>query len=589
GVLAEDKTATVGTTAHLTIASDPTDAVVSLASKDAPRDKKKPHPDRILGRTPVTVEVPAGPAEVVIAKDGYVLKVESIELQAGAAQRLEVRLTKDVVVPFGISFKDTGSLVKSADEGERLVDRVLHDVVALYVEEKDPRALIDAGVKTLVESLAAVRERETLLRRELGEAARARFYPEEVDLRSYPTLSYSETPGARGAVSWSLAAGTVAIEGAADPADYETYRAKLHAVSQFLKNRWDLSSKLDDSMLTRAVIEGIVGALDDQHTHFLSAEAFREMGEETNGKFGGIGLLVGTKEGGTITVIAPMEGTPGEKAGILPGDRIIAIDGHATEGMFLSDVTKLMRGDPGTPIELTIRRGDEAPFKVGLKRATITITSVRSSVLEGTKIGYLRISSFMAETLETDVAHALDDLDKKEIQGLVIDLRNNPGGLLQKAVQIADTLVPAKKEIVSMRARVPVMCKTFEASGGPKRKRYPIAILVNDQSASASEVLAGTLREHGLAFLVGERTFGKGSVQRVIPLEPFGCALALTIATYHLPSGATPHKKGLEPDVVVKLTDEEKVALQARNALGRVDMKDRQLQTAIAEIEKRVR
>src|SRR5581483_1325509 len=131
GVLAEDKTATVGTTAHLTIASDPTDAVVSLASKDAPRDKKKPHPDRILGRTPVTVEVPAGPAEVVIAKDGYVLKVESIELQAGAAQRLEVRLTKDVVVPFGISFKDTGSLVKSADEGERLVDRVLHDVVAL--------------------------------------------------------------------------------------------------------------------------------------------------------------------------------------------------------------------------------------------------------------------------------------------------------------------------------------------------------------------------------------------------------------------------------------------------------------------------
>src|SRR5581483_6857490 len=160
-----------------------------------------------------------------------------------------------------------------------------------------------------------------------------------------------------------------------------------------------------------------------------------------------------------------------------------------------------------------------------------------------------------------EVAKALDDLEKLGAQAFVVDLRGNPGGLLQKAVQIADTLVPEKGVIVSTRSRLPVMCKTFEAGDGAKRKRLPMAILVNEGSASASEVLAGTLREHKVAFLVGEKTYGKGSVQRVIPLAPFSCALALTVATYHLPSGFTPHKKGLEPDVPVKLTDDERLAL----------------------------
>lgn len=584
-------------TARLTIASDPADAVVSLTTKGAKGTVAKKgarvedRAERILGRTPLTVEVPAGGAEVVIAKDGYVLKVEPLELQAGAAQRLEVRLTKDLPIPSGVSFKDTPALVKTEAEAEQLIDMVLHDVIALYVDEKDPRALIDAAARTLVESLGAVRERESLLRRELGEAARLRFYGDEVDLRSYAALTYTEVAEQHGKTRWSVAAGTVAVEGVTDPGDYETYRRKLHAIYSFIKNRWDLSSKLDDSMLARALIDGLLTKLDDVHTHFLTPEAYREMGDETAGHFSGVGIVVGARDGGSISVVAPMEGTPGEKAGILAGDRIVGIDGRSTDGMLLSEVIRLMRGEPGSKIELTIRRGDQAPFKVTLERASIAIRNTKTHLLAGEpKVGYLRISSFMADKLEEEVAKALDDLEAKGAQAIVLDLRNNPGGLLQKAVQIAETLVAEKSVVVSTRGRLPLMCKTFEAGAGPKRKRLPMAILVNEGSASASEILAGTLREHGVATLVGERTYGKGSVQRVIPLEPFGSALALTVATYHLPSGVTPHKKGIDPDVVVKLSEEEKILVASRSVYSTFggDTADRQLDAAVGELKKKL-
>jgi len=376
-----------------------------------------------------------------------------------------------------------------------------------------------------------------------------------------------------------------------DPGDYETYRQKLHAVYSFVKNRWDLSGKLDDSMLARALIEGVLSKLDDIHTHFLTPEAYREMNDETAGHFGGIGVIVGAREGGAITVIAPMEGTPGEKLGLAPGDRIVAIDGRSTDGMLLSEVMRIMRGEPGTKVELTIRRGEGAPFKVVLERSSIAIKNTKALVLDGEpKIGYLRITTFMAEKLDEEVAKALDDLESRGAEALVLDLRNNPGGLIQKAIQIAEPLIPEKGVIVSTRGRLPLLSKTFESPAGPKRKRMPIAILVNDGTASASEVLAGTLHEHGLAVLVGEKTYGKGSVQRVIPLDPFGCALALTVATYHLPSGFTPHKKGLEPDIVVKLSDDEKLEIASRSVYAKLGdpSKDRQLEAAVIELKKKL-
>jgi carboxyl-terminal processing protease len=582
---AEDK-------ARLTIASDPADAIVSLSDARPTKTggKLTDHFERILGRTPLTIEVPAGTAEVVIAKDGYVVKVEPLELQAGAAQRLEVRLTRDVPIPAGISFKDAPPLVKSPEESERLVDMVARAVSALYVERRERGALIEAALRGLVDGLSAVREREGLLRRELSEKERVRFYGEEIDLRPYPALRYSEEAAGPGKTRWSLAAGTVAVEGTTDSEELETEKEKLHAVYAFLKNRWDLSGKLDDSMLAKALVDGLLGSLDDVHTHFLAPDAWKEMGEETAGHFGGVGIVVGAREGGGITVVAPMEGTPAEKAGVKAGDRIVAIDGRSTEGQSLSDVIKVMRGEPGSRVELTLRRGDEPPWKVVLERASIAIKNTKALLLPGEpRLGYLRISTFMSEKLEDEVAAGLDELERKGAQGFVLDLRNNPGGLLQKAVQIADTLVPAGETIVSTRGRIVIEPQTFKATSGAKRRKLPIAILVNEGTASASEILAGTLHEHGLAFLVGEKTFGKGSVQRVVPLEDWSCALALTIATYHLPSGVTPHKKGLEPDIKVALSEDEKLEIADRGVTATLgEGKDRQLDVAMAELRKKL-
>jgi carboxyl-terminal processing protease len=584
-----------GATARLTIASEPADAVVSILRRTpgetapAPvgrRVRLEDRIERVLGRTPVaSVDVPAGLAEVVVAKEGYVLKVEPVELQAGTAQRLEVRLTKDVAIPCGISFKDTDALAKTPAEAMGLVDMVLRSVVALFVEEKDPRALVDASVKALVDALSAVRLREGLLRRELGDAGRQRFYGDEVDLRSYPELSYRETDEGSGRRRWTLAAGTQAVEGVTSSDDFETYRRKLHAVFVFVKNRWDRDARLDDSMLARACIDGLLGALDDQHTHFLTPTAWKEMGEDTSGKFVGIGIVVGLREG-HVTVIAPMEGTPGEKAGLLAGDRILAIDGHVTEGMLLSEAVKLMRGEPDSTIAIRVQRGAGAPFELSVKRALVSVRSTKALMLDG-GIGYLRITTFMNEKLDEEVAAALDELEAKGMKALVFDLRNNPGGLLVKAKEIAQMFVPEKEVVVSTRGRAPQTSNVLFAEKPRKARRYPIAVLVNGGSASASEILAGTLREHGLAVLVGEKTFGKGSVQKVIPLDPYGCALALTIATYHLPSGFTPHKKGIVPDVAVTLTDDEKVELAARSVYTSVnDARDRQLSAAVAELVK---
>jgi carboxyl-terminal processing protease len=352
---------------------------------------------------------------------------------------------------------------------------------------------------------------------------------------------------------------------------------------------------LDDAGLARACVQGILGALEDAHTHFLPPLAFKDMNDETNGHFGGVGIVVAAKDG-HLVVMAPMEGTPGEKAGILAGDRILAIDGRPTDGMSLSEAIKSMRGEPDTSIELTLRRGDAAPWQVRLTRANIAIKFTKSELLEAplpgggkAKVGYLRITSFMSEKLEEDVEAALDQLDAKGAQGLVIDLRNNPGGLLTKAVALADMFVPEKGLIVETRGRIPLATKRADATDAPKRRRAPIAILIDAGSASASEILAGTLREWGLAVLVGEKSFGKGSVQRVIPLEPFESALALTVATYHFKSGFTPHKKGLVPDVVVALTEDEKLKVASRSVYANNDgWKDRQLEAALAEVVKRL-
>jgi carboxyl-terminal processing protease len=285
----------------------------------------------------------------------------------------------------------------------------------------------------------------------------------------------------------------------------------------------------------------------------MTPDDVAKMASETVGSFGGVGIVVSMRSG-RLTVIAPMAGTPAERAGILAGDEIAAIDGAPTDRLSMRDAVGLMRGKIGTRVELTLRRGDRE-LTVTVVRAEVAIKPTSASMISKA-VGYLRISSFMHGKLSELVREAITRLVGQGARALIIDLRNNPGGLLTEAHKIADLFVK-RGVILSTRTRLPGESRKLMADPKSDKFEMPLAVLINGGSASASEILAGTLKEHGLAIVIGERSFGKGSVQRVLPLDTYKCALALTVATYHLPSGATPHKKGVMPDVVIKLSEEE--------------------------------
>jgi carboxyl-terminal processing protease len=566
---------------RLVVASEPGESSVFVRYGDKPEG-------RFLGRTPaggapLELDVEAGPAEVVVVKDGFVCKVEPLELRSGSSARLEVRLTPDVHVPRDVVLKGLPSFVKDPAQGEELYVALLAHVVRSYVEEKDPRKLVDGSVDVLVGILNAVRSRELLLRRELPADARRRYYPDELDLSGYPPLALTRTPAdAQGRSTWSLAAGGVAVEGATD-GDLDSHLAVLQKAWAFVKHQWDARRVLSDAVITSCLVEGLIEGLDDKHTHFLSPTDVEEMSEETQGAFGGVGLVVGLEDG-VLTVKAPMDGSPAARAGIKKGDVIVSIDGQPTERMKLQDAVKAMRGEVDSPVELVMARGDKR-MTMTVVRARVALKTVASRLLPG-DIGLVRITSFMHEGLHDEVQAALEQMKAKGMKALVIDLRNNPGGLLEEAYTVADLFVPADGVVVSTRSRIGAP-RVLRATSGQKWT-LPIAVLVDATSASASEILAGVLRDHRLATLVGQKTFGKGSVQRVLPLDPYGCALALTVATYHLPNGATPHKVGVTPDVLVELPEDQTAVLLDTAVYGDSQEKDAQLEAASALLRERL-
>ena len=537
---------------HLSVTSEPAEASVVIRYGG-------PHPEeRFLGRTsadgPLELDLDrAGPAELVIFKNGFVCRVETLDLRSGGESRLAVRLTKDVEVPRNLTLKDSPAFVKTAKEFQDIYVTVLFSAVQYYVEEKDPRVLVESSTATMVAILNAVRAREKLLRRELQPEARRRYYGEELDLRAYPELRFTRGELDGDTRTFTLAAGSIAITGTTDSHDFDSYLAMLHQVYSFLRHKWDRRRLLSDAVLARCAIEGLLAELDDEHSHFMTPDDVAKMASETVGSFGGIGIVVSMRSG-RLTVIAPMSGSPGERAGILAGDQIAAIDGARTDRLSMREAVGLMRGKIGTAVELTLRRGDRE-LTVTVVRAKVAIKPTAESMVDD-NIGYLRISSFMHGKLSTLVREAIVRLQGLGAKALIIDLRNNPGGLLTEAHKVADLFVK-RGVILSTRTRLPNESRKLMANPRSKKFEMPLVVLINGGSASAAEILAGTLKEHGLATLIGERSFGKGSVQRILPIDTYHCALALTVATYHLPSGATPHKKGVVPDVVIKLTEEE--------------------------------
>jgi carboxyl-terminal processing protease len=299
--------------------------------------------------------------------------------------------------------------------------------------------------------------------------------------------------------------------------------------------------------LIQGSINGMLETLDP-HSNYMPPDVYKEMQTETRGSFGGVGFEITIRDK-VLTVVAPIEDTPASRAGIQSGDMILRVDGKSTKDMTLMDAVKILRGPQGTKVTLTIlRKGMAEPMDISLTRAIIPIRSIRSKMLED-GYGYIKITQFIERT-HKDLVKALTKLEgKKGLKGLILDLRNNPGGLLDQAVKVADEFLDSGL-IVYTEGRVEGQKMKFFATKNVKEHPYPIIVLVNGGSASASEIVAGAFQDHGRAVILGTQTFGKGSVQTIIPLED-GSALRLTTARYYTPKGRSIQAQGISPDIVV--------------------------------------
>lgn len=334
----------------------------------------------------------------------------------------------------------------------------------------------------------------------------------------------------------------------AKPNSEETLRMLDLFGDIFEKVREDYVEEVSDVDLIEASINGMLTSLDP-HSSYLSKKAFDEMRIQTKGEFGGLGIEV-TMENGLVKVVSPIDDTPAFKAGILAGDLISVIDEEPVMGMTLTEAVDRMRGKIGTEIELSILRdGEPEPLEITIVRDLIKIRSVRSRA-EGS-VGYVRITSFSEQTskhLEKALRELKEELDNN-MHGVVLDLRNNPGGLLDQAIDVADAFLE-QGEIVSTRGRMQGSTKRFSAEKGDIIKGMPLVVLINSGSASASEIVAGALQDHNRAVIMGVRSFGKGSVQRVIPVPGDG-AIRITTSRYYTPSGRSIQAEGIEPDIEV--------------------------------------
>ena len=345
----------------------------------------------------------------------------------------------------------------------------------------------------------------------------------------------------------------------------ETYRQLNLFGDVFERVRADYVEEVSDTELIEAAINGMLSSLDP-HSRYLNAKSYQDMQTQTRGEFGGLGIEVTMDTNGFVKVITPIDDTPAQRAGLQPGDFVTHLDGEPILGLTLAEAVEKMRGPIDSGIILTIQRpGAEAPMDVEIIRAVITIRSVRVH-MEGDDVGYVRISSFSEKTTR-ELEAAIDNFYDEHgdtLKGLVLDLRNNPGGLLDQAVSVSDAFL-IQGEIVSTRGRRADSIQRFNAKSGDLIDGMPMIVLINGGSASASEIVAGALQDHHRAIILGTRSFGKASVQTVIPLGGHG-AMRLTTARYYTPSGTSIQARGIHPDITVEQAKIERVDRSRRRS-----------------------
>ncbi len=341
-------------------------------------------------------------------------------------------------------------------------------------------------------------------------------------------------------------------EKAGEDSPYEMYTLFSKVVEQVRANYVD-GEKSTYEDLIHGALKGMLQSLDP-HSQFMDEESFTAMKEDTAGKFGGLGITIGVKDA-VLTVIAPMEDTPAFRAGLLSGDKIIEIDGDSTDGLALEDAVKKLRGDPGTEVKIKIFRPKTQLVKeFTLERAIINVPSIKDARMLDGGIGYVRMLQF-GESTADDLQAELDKLEGQGLRAFVLDLRSNPGGLLTSAVDVSQKFLKRGDLIVFTRGRDNRMERSYRARARDTFPNVPMVVLINGYSASASEIVAGALQDNRRAVLVGEKSFGKGSVQSVLPQDG-GTAIRLTTAKYYTPSERVIHENGIEPDVVVPMSVE---------------------------------
>ena len=360
---------------------------------------------------------------------------------------------------------------------------------------------------------------------------------------------------------------------AASLASSDTYRQLNLFGDVFEQVRADYVEKPDDNKLVQSAINGMLAGLDP-HSSYMDPSSLRDIQVQTRGEFGGLGIEV-TMEDGLVKVVAPIDDTPAAKAGVMANDIITKLDNEQVQGLTLNQAVEKMRGPVNTKIKLTImRKGADKPIDVTIVRDVIRVKSVRSHN-EGDDVGYIRVTQFNEQTtdgLKKAIADLTSQLGADKIKGFVVDLRNNPGGLLDQAISVSDAFLD-KGEIVFTRGRNAEETQRFNARPGDLTKGKPVIVLINGGSASASEIVAGALQDHKRATLVGTRSFGKGSVQTIIPLGAGNGALRLTTARYFTPSGRSIQAKGIEPDIKVLQEVPNDLKAQTNNTEGEASLR----------------
>ena len=395
-----------------------------------------------------------------------------------------------------------------------------------------------------------------------------------------------------------LTAGSIAFSQSRIPAfdsEHDVHVARFGEILRILRENYVDEEEVDYDKLVRAAIEGMLESLDD-YSRYLPPEKFLQLQEQTRQEFGGVGIRIERRDG-RITVVAPIADTPGERAGILAGDRIVGVDGEVTTDFNTSDISDLLRGKPGTEVTLTLYRPEnDATFEVTVVREIIEVESVPDAWIRDDAIGYIRISRF-GERTGREFLDALEPLEAADMAGLILDLRNNPGGLLSAAVEVAGRFFDRGEVVVYTQGREKDSRNEIRSRTPGRDRKYPIAVLINSGSASAAEIVAGALQDTGRAVVVGQTSFGKGSVQRIETLRE-GAALRYTSARYYTPGGATIHERGVAPDIEVLVPAEDAARLlrqrnrpdldpmQFLDRFGHEPIVDKQIEAAVAALRR---